>query len=349
MLKAAIIGGTGYGGAELCRQLLQHPEVELTRVSAIDHVGELLGDVHLNLEGVTDLRFEDIPAKEAAAGVDAVLLGLPHTVSSKVVGELRETDVRIIDMSGDFRLRDVDTYNAYYNTTHPHPELLDSFTYGLPELNRSEIKASRRIACPGCFATCTALGLLPLAKGGVLKRLVGTVACTGSSGSGAYAKDGTHHPVRAANLKAYNPLKHRHAPEVEQTLRAAGAGEGFHLDFVPISAPLVRGILATSMVEIDADVTEHQVTDFFESTYSEAPFVKLPKQRLPQVVAIAGTNFAEVGFTFGPQRGDVRTLVVLSAIDNLVKGGAGQALQCMNLTLGLAENAGLVGDFGIWP
>ena len=349
MYRAAIIGGTGYGGAELCRQLLQHPSVELVRVSAIDHVGEALGEVHHNLLGVTDLVFEELPAREVGRNVDVVFLGLPHTVSSRIVGELADAEALLIDLSGDFRLRDVGAYNASYHTTHPHPELIPGFVYGLPELNRRALERARRVASPGCFATAIGLGLVPLAQAGLLQHPVGTVACTGSSGSGAYAKAGTHHPVRAGNLKAYKPLVHQHRPEIEQILRDAGAGPGFALDFVPVSAPLVRGILATSMTSVPAGVGEGEVREAFAGAYRSEPFVKLPQKRLPEVVAVAGTNFAEVGFALGAPRGDVRTLTVVSAIDNLVKGGAGQAVQSMNICLGLPETAGLVGYLGIWP
>lgn len=349
MYRAAIIGGTGYGGAELCRQLLQHPDIELLRVSAIDHVGQRLGEVHLNLEGHTDLVFEDVPAREVASGVDVVLLGLPHTVSSTIVGEIADLDVRIIDLSGDFRLRDVAVYNAHYHTEHPHPELIEQFVYGLPELNRDRIKEARWVASPGCFATCITLGLLPLARAGLLQGPVRTVACTGSSGSGAYAKPSTHHPIRVNNLKAYKILRHQHRPEIEQSFRDAGAGPGARLDFVPISAPLARGILATSLIDVPADTDEADLAERYRETFRDHPFVKVVSHRTPEVVAVAGTNYAEVGFQLGPRDGDVRPLVALCAVDNLIKGGAGQAVQSLNLCLGLPETSGLIGTMGIWP
>lgn len=349
MFKAAIIGGTGYGGAELCRQLLQHPDVDLTRVSAIDNVGKKLGEVHYNLFERTDLVFEEMPAEEVAEGMDVVFLGLPHTVSSSVAPKLMDRGVKVIDMSGDFRLHDQATYERFYKTDHPRPDLLGTFVYGLPELNREQIREADYVASPGCFATTVAVGLLPFARAGLLNSHVHTVACTGSSGSGAYAKPATHHPIRAGNLKIYSPLNHRHQPEVEQTLGYAGAGDGFRLDFVPVSAPLVRGILANSVFEIPADMDESDVAQLYAETFGESPFVKIVEGRFPEVVAIAGTNYVEVGFSLGEVDGETRSVVATSALDNLVKGGAGQAVQSMNLALGLDEGAGLVSYMGIWP
>lgn len=349
MYKASIIGGTGYGGAELCRQLLQHPEVELVRVCSIDNVGKNIGEVHYNLYGRTDLAFEELPPEEAADGVDVVFLGLPHTVSSKIAPQLVDLDVKLIDMSGDYRLRDLSTYEKYYNHEHPSSHLLGTFAYGLPEMNRAQIREAKHIACPGCFATTISLGLLPFAQAGLLDSRVRTVACTGSSGSGAYAKQGTHHPLRAGNLKIYKPLDHQHRPEIEQTLYEAGASSDFHLDFVPVSAPLVRGILANSMFDVPAELEEEDILALYEKTFGESPFVKVVRGRYPEVVAIAGTNYVEVGFELGAKSDGKRTVVATSALDNLVKGGAGQAVQSMNLTLGLEEDAGFSSYMGIWP
>jgi len=349
MFRAAIIGGTGYGGAELCRQLLHHPDVELCRVSAIDSVGKKLGDVHLNLAHVTDLRFEDLPPQEAAKGMDAVFLGLPHTVSCELAPKLLDSGAKVIDLSGDFRLRDAATYAKHYHHEHPHPELLGTFVYGLPELNRAAIREADRIASPGCFATAIGLGLVPFARAGWLNSSVSTVACTGSSGSGAYASASTHHPVRAANLKAYKILGHQHRPEIEQTVRDAGAAQSFRIDFVPVSAPLVRGILATSLFEVPAETTADDVRRVLAEAFGDSPFIKLLEGREPEVVAVAGTNYVELGFKLGDKDGARRPIAVITAIDNLVKGGAGQAVQSMNIALGLAEDAGLVGYYGIWP
>lgn len=349
--RAAVIGGTGYGGAELIRLLLGHPAVALARVTSIDRVDEPLEAVHLNLPA-TGLTFEDVPPAEAARGVDVVFLALPHKVSAAIGAALSDVDARVIDLSGDFRLRDADAYARHYGQTHPHPEELDGrWVYGLPELNRDALRTARRVASPGCFATTIALGLLPLARGGLLRGRVQTVACTGSSGSGAYASAGTHHPLRANNLKAYKVLDHQHRPEIEQTLSDAAARAGhadaWSLEFVPVSAPLTRGILAQSFVGVPADVTDARVAELFAAAYDDAPFVRVVR-RQPEAVAIKGSMYVDVAWTLGAPRDGVRPLVVASAADNLVKGGAGQAVQSMNLTLGLPETAGLAAP-ALWP
>lgn len=345
--KAAVIGGSGYGGGEMIRRLLLHPEVELVRVSSLDFVGEPLGAAHPNLEGLTDLRFESMPPEEAAKGVDVVLLGLPHKVSAEVVPKLMPSGVRIVDMSGDFRLKSADAYEKHYGKKHPCPELFEKFVYGLPELNRESIKQSRYVASPGCFATTIELGLLPLAKAGWLQGSIETVGITGSSGSGIVPSAGTHHPVRAGNLRTYKPLSHQHVPEIEETLAAAGA-KHVALRFVPVSAPLSRGIFATSFVRVDASVPKEALEAAAQKAYASEPFVRVPRGRLPEVVAVAGSNYVEVAIVPGPLEDGARLVTCFSVTDNLIKGGAGQAIQNMNLILGLDEKLSLE-DPGGYP
>jgi N-acetyl-gamma-glutamyl-phosphate/LysW-gamma-L-alpha-aminoadipyl-6-phosphate reductase len=346
--KAAIIGGSGYGGAEMARRLLMHPDVELVRVASIDHVGEPLGAVHPNLEGATDLKFEDLTPAQAVEGCDVALLALPHKVTAAKVPELIRAGVKIVDMSGDFRLRDAATYEKFYAATHPHPELLGTFVYGLPELNRKAIAQSSYVASPGCFATTIELALLPLARAGLLDGVVVHVqGITGSSGSGIAPQAGTHHPSRAGNLKTYKPLEHQHVPEIVQTLADAGA-KGVELRFVPVSAPLTRGIFATCFLELPAEIDSKRLAGLFDEAYVREPFVRRPLKRLPEVVAVAGSNYTEVGFAVGPVFKDKRTVTCFSAIDNLIKGGAGQAIQNMNIVLGVDEKASLE-DVGNWP
>ncbi len=346
--KAAIIGGSGYGGAEMARRLLLHPEVELVRVASIDHVGEPLGAVHPNLDGATDLVFEDLPPAEAARGCDVALLALPHKVTAAKVPELIAAGVKIVDMSGDFRLRDAAAYEKFYGAKHPHPELLGTFVYGLPELNRAEIKRAKYVASPGCFATAMELALLPLARAGLLDHAtVHVTGITGSSGSGIAPGATTHHPSRAGNLRTYKPLEHQHVPEVVQTLRDAGARD-VALQFVPVSAPLVRGIFVTAFLELPGDVTPEKLGALYDAFYQGAAFVRRPKKRLPEVVAVAGSNYAEVGLSVGAVHGERRTVTCFAVTDNLIKGGAGQAIQNMNLMLGVDEKASLE-DLGSWP
>ncbi|HET9987612.1 MAG TPA: N-acetyl-gamma-glutamyl-phosphate reductase [Kofleriaceae bacterium] len=347
--KAAIIGGSGYGGAEMARRLLIHPDVELVRVASIDHVGEPLGAVHPNLDGVTDLKFEDLTPAQAAAGCDVALLALPHKVTAAKVPELIAAGVKIVDMSGDFRLRDQASYETHYGAKHPHPELLGTFVYGLPELNRAQIKAAKYVASPGCFATTIELALLPLARAGMIDNAtIHVQGITGSSGSGIAPSAATHHASRVGNLKTYKPLDHQHVPEIVQTLHDSGA-KNVEIRFVPISAPLTRGIFATCFIEVPAEIDAGKLASLFDERYAREPFVRRPgNKRLPEVVAVAGSNYAEVGFAVGPATNGKRTVTVFCALDNLIKGGAGQAIQNMNLILGVDEKASLE-DVGNWP
>jgi N-acetyl-gamma-glutamyl-phosphate reductase len=346
--KAAVLGGSGYGGAELVRRLLLHPEVELVRVASVDFVGEPLGAAHPPLEGVP-LRFEDLTPREAAEGVDVAMLALPHKVTAGKIPEIADgTSAKIVDMSGDHRLKDPAVYARWYGQAHPHPERIASFVYGLPELHREEIRRARFVASPGCFATTIELSLLPLARAGLLSgALVHVHGITGSSGSGVAAGPGTHHPVRMANVKAYKVLEHQHVPEIVQTLEAAGARE-VDVRFVPVSGPLGRGIFATSFVELPEEWTEARIRALYEDAYASEPFVRVPRGRLPEVAAVSGSNHAEVGVAVGEARRGRRTAALFGATDNLVKGGAGQAIENMNLVLGLPETLALE-DRGPWP
>jgi N-acetyl-gamma-glutamyl-phosphate reductase len=347
--KAAVIGGSGYGGAEIIRRLLVHPDVELVRVASIDSIGEPLSAVHPNLEGRTDLVFENIPAHEAAKGMDVVLLGLPHKVSAKMMPDIMKTSARVVDLSGDFRLRDPIAYKKYYGADHPAPEMLEkgTFVYGLPELHRERIKQARYVASPGCFATTIELALLPLAKAKMLSGPIEIVGITGSSGSGITPGATTHHPSRALNLRTYKPLDHQHVPEILLTLKEAGAGD-VTLRFVPVSAPLTRGIFATCFAHVDPSISPEAIKALYAEAYASEPFVRVPKKRLPEVVAVSGSNYAEVGVQVGDTTDGRRVVACFGATDNLIKGGAGQGIQNMNLMLGLDERLTLE-DPGPWP
>jgi N-acetyl-gamma-glutamyl-phosphate reductase len=350
-IKAAVIGGSGYGGGEILRRLLLHPQVEVARVASVDFVGEPIWVAHPNLEGRTELTFEGITPAEAAAGMDVVLLGLPHKVSATKMPELMATGARVIDLSGDFRLRDAALYKRYYHADHPCPERLTdgTFVYGLPELNRDAIKGAKYVASPGCFATTIELALLPLAKAGLLEGAVEVVGITGSSGSGVVPSAGTHHPTRAVNLRTYKPLDHQHIPEITQTLRDAGA-KSVDIRFVPVSAPLSRGIFATCFAHVPDSTSAEQIHALYTEMYRNEPFVRIPSKRLPEVAAVKGTNFAEVGLQVGTDFAEPgkRVVACFAATDNLVKGGAGQAIQSLNLMFGFDERATME-DPGGWP
>ena len=333
MAQVVIVGGTGYGGSELLRILLFHPGVEVAAVTSREKAGESVASVHKNLRGLTRLAFSGDPVA-ASKGADVVFLSLPHGKAMEIVPKLDER-ARVVDLSGDFRLTDPREYERWYGAPHTASGLIDGFVYGLPEANRAAIRAARRVASPGCFATAVLLGLVPLAKAGLLEGPVVADCKTGSSGSGAVPGDGTHHPRRASAFLAYKPFTHQHVPEMMQALRAAGA-KGVELTFQPHSAPLVRGIFASLYVRLPASAGDDAVRQAFERAYANEPFVRLVDGS-PDVTWVKNTNFADIGFAR-----EGRSLVVFVAIDNLVKGGAGQGVQSMNLMLGLEEKAGLV-------
>jgi N-acetyl-gamma-glutamyl-phosphate reductase len=345
--RAAVLGGSGFAGAELVRRLLLHPEVELVRVGAADHLGEPLAAALPQLEGRTALRFENPSPEQAVEGVDVVMMGLPQAASLAVVAAAVARNVRVIDLSGAFRLKDPAAYAQFYGAPHPRPDLLAEFVYGLPEQNREQIRGARYLASPGCFATAIELGLLPLARAGFLRGDIETVGITGSSGSGVTPSPTTHHPTRSQNLRTYKPLQHQHTPEIEELLTSAG-GRDLKLSFVPVSAPLSRGIFASSFVRVPASVPEAALREAFARATSAEPFLRTPEQRLPEVVAVAGSNYAEIGFVLGPMRGSERLLTAVACLDNLIKGGAGQAIQNLNLMLGLDETLTLE-DVGPYP
>ncbi len=336
---AGVYGATGYLGAELLRRLLIHPHVSLRRVCADDHLGQNLAAAQPHLEGWSDLSYERIPDEDRDPP-DVLFLALPHEVSWRVAQNLRHTSTRIIDCSGAFRLKEAESYSRHYGHVHPHPDLLERFVYGLPEVNRELLRGAQYVASPGCFATCIELGLLPLARAGLLEGPIDTVAITGSSGAGSVALPTTHHPSRAGNLRVYKPLSHPHAPEIEALLSAEGARSP-EVNFVPVAAPLVRGILATSLARVSGSHSQADLDGWVDTSYAHSTFTRRPKNRLPEVVAVAGSNFAEVSLVAGPTRDGVQTITCVSALDNLMKGGAGQAIQNMNLMLGLEESTAL--------
>ena len=349
-VKVSLIGGAGYGASEILRHLLVRDDVEVLKISSKDFVGQSVSQVHRTLVGFDDLMIEDISPAECAKGADIVFLAMPHIITAKVAMELFDLDVRIIDLSGDFRLNKLEDYIRDYAPSHPCPERLGTFTYGMPELHRDEIKTAKHVASPGCFATCIAMGLLPLAAAGLLKNAnVRTVAMTGSSGSGVKPQAGTHHPVRVNNLKAYKVLHHQHRAEIVQTLCSAGA-EMVSLDFVPISAPLARGILAVSQLDLPEGMSEADIQSIYQDYYASHQLVSVMKKGMaPEVVAVSGTARVEIGVDVRiDELTGKRTLCCTSAIDNLIKGGAGQAIQSFNLMTGKEAHFGLTSP-GLWP
>jgi N-acetyl-gamma-glutamyl-phosphate reductase common form len=334
-IKVGIFGGSGYGGAELLRLLLPRADVEIKLVTANEHAGKAVSDVHRNLFGLTDLKFERAPEDLAAlAELDCLFLGLPHGQALELVPKF-PADVKVIDLSGDFRLGDAELFATFYGREHTAMDLQGEFVYGLTETNRTAIAKADRIANPGCFATATLLGLAPLAASGLIDGHVVVDAKTGSSGSGAKAAANTHHPQRSNSFYAYKPFAHQHVPEIEQHLRAVGDWAS-ELVFMTHSLPVSRGIFASIYASLKRELTEADLRALYAEFYKDSFFVRLVPGS-PDINWVKTTNYCDLGFA---ARG--RQAVVFSAIDNLVKGAAGQAIQNMNLMFGLEEKTGLV-------
>ena len=335
-IKVAIFGGSGYGGSELLRILLFHPHVDVVLVTANEHAGKTVAEVHRNLQGLTDLSFVKQP--ETLDGVldnvDCVFFALPHGQAMSLVPGI-PPQVKVIDLSGDFRLRDQSLFESHYKQPHTAMDAQAGFVYGLTETNREAVRTARLIANPGCFATATLLGLAPLVANGLLAGRVVVDAKTGSSGSGAKAASNTHHPQRMTSFYAYKPFTHQHVPEIEQELTHVGDWTN-ELIFMTHSLPVARGIFASIYVETKRELTQSQLHQLFADYYSESFFIRLVEGS-PDINWVKTTNFCDLGFAV---RG--KQAVVFSALDNLVKGAAGQAVQNMNLMFGLDEKTGLL-------
>jgi N-acetyl-gamma-glutamyl-phosphate reductase len=340
-IKVGIEGGAGFTGGELIRILVNHPKAEIVGVTSSTFPGQPVFMAHPNLRGRTELRFtQKLPYEK----LDVLFMAGGHGDAMQTIPAIirKAGKLRVIDLSGDFRLKDPALYPSWYARKHKAPEYLKKFTYGLVELNRGSLKKARLVANPGCFATAAALALGPLAKAGATGT-VAVTAVTGSSGSGASPSLVTHHPTRAANMRAYKPFRHQHVPEVEQVLQQqAGGKKTMNLSLVPVSGPFTRGIYAVCQAELPKGWTAETVKDAYRKAYKDCTFVRLVEEP-PSLNAVNGSNHCDVYVTV--QQGRVG---VISAIDNLVKGAAGQAVQNMNVMLGLDERTGL--DFaGHYP
>lgn len=344
-IKAAIFGGSGYGGSELLRILLFHPDVEIAFVTANEHAGKCVSDVHKNLLGLTDIDFQSAPGDlTALSDIDVAFFALPHGQALGLVPQL-SPNVKAIDISGDFRIDDPEIFKKFYKLDHGASDLQNKFVYGLTETNRDAIRNAKYVANPGCFATATLLALAPLvgrrgstheSEGeiGISGRIV-VDAKTGSSGSGAKPAANTHHPQRANSFYAYKPFQHQHLPEIEQHLRALGSFEN-ELVFMTYSLPVSRGIFASCYAETDRNIPSDELQSIYRNYYRDSFFVRLVDGS-PDINWVKHTNFCDIAV-----HPNSKQIVVFSAIDNLVKGAAGQAVQNMNLMFGLDEKTGLI-------
>jgi N-acetyl-gamma-glutamyl-phosphate/LysW-gamma-L-alpha-aminoadipyl-6-phosphate reductase len=341
-VRASIAGGSGYTGGELLRLLLGHPHVEVGQVTSERRAGKRVVGAHPNLRKRTTLTF--VRAEELEP-CDVLFLCLPHGASGEQIERNLGLAPVLIDLSADFRLRNPADYPRWYGHEHPHPELLSEFVYGIPELHREEMRTANRISSAGCLATAAILAQYPLAREAVidLNRPVVVEVKTGSSGAGADEGQASHHPERSGVMRSFKPTGHRHTAEVEQELRAPSTGRGPCISFSATAVEAVRGVLATAHVFLAQPVTERDLWQIFRRCYGQEPFIRLVKEsgglhRYPEPKILTGSNYCDVGFELDP-RGD--RVVVLAAIDNLMKGAAGQAVQAMNIRFGFEEEAGL--------
>ena len=343
MTSVSIVGGSGYGGGELLRILLDHPNTEVAQVTSRSHLGEYVYQTHPNLRKRTQLKFSDPAALDP---VDVLFLALPHGQAQHNIEKYASLAPRIVDLSADFRLRDAAFYKKWYNEDHAAPEWLSKFTYGLPELHRADLATASYVSGVGCNATASNLALLPLVKAGLIE-LDSPIIIelkVGSSEGGAEGNPGSHHPERSNVIRTFSPFGHRHTAEVMQELGVK------NISLTMTSVDLVRGVLATAHATVKPGVATKDLWKAYRAVATENPFVRVVKEqrgiyRVPEPKILAGSNYADLGFDLDESTGHV---VSMCAIDNLMKGASGSAVQCMNLMLGLDEATGM-GFPGLHP
>ena len=335
-MKVSIVGGSGYTGGELLRILLFHPQVEIAQATSESHVGEYVYQQHPNLRKRTQLQFTSRAMLQAC---DVLFLALPHGEAQKNIDHYLSLAPKIVDLSADFRLKDPAFYKKWYHADHAAPQHLGSFVYGLPEVQREAMKTATRISGVGCNATASILALLPLVKANLidLNKPIIVDLKTGSSEGGASVNPGSHHPEKSHSVRAYAPTGHRHTAEVIQELGL----KDVHLSMTAVE--LVRGVLAAAHVFVKSGVAEKDLWKAYRAAYNNEPFVRIVKDktgihRVPDPKILSGSNYVDVGFDLDPNTGRV---VSLAAIDNLMKGAAGSAVQAMNIMCGFEETTGL--------
>lgn len=332
MIRASIVGGSGYVGGELLRLLLGHPAVQVTAVTSRSQKAKPVSKIHQNLAKLTDLAFVDEKLDALAEVSDVIFLALPHGKSMQRVPAVIDR-VRVVDLGADYRLKDARVFAQYYGMEHTSPELLREAVYGLTEFNREAIRNARLVACPGCYPTGALLALMPLFMKGLLSSNVVVDSKTGSSGSGSTPSFPTHHPERAQDFTAYGLFRHRHYPEIVQELLGC-TSQPLDLTFTPHSTPMVRGIFTTAYVFLDQSISHGDLSEIFMQYYAQEVFIRLVEQARSAVVT--HSNYCDISFAC-----DRHKVIITSAIDNLIKGAAGQAVQNMNVMFDLPEQMGL--------
>lgn len=339
MIDVAIIGAPGYAGVELTRLVLGHPEMRLVLATSAAEAGKRIADVYPAFSALTDLAYEEPDAAEIAKRAQLAFLGVPHTAAMAIAPELLEAGLTVVDASADFRLKDQATYETWYDVSHTAPQLLPQAVYGLPEQDRSQLPDAKLIACPGCYPTASILAALPALEAGLAQgRHVIVDAKSGVSGAGRTPGAGTHYPTVTDSMQAYKVTTHRHTPEIEQQLSLA-AGKEMRVTFSPHLVPMNRGLLSSVYVDLAQEMSTAEAVALYAERYAGEPFVTVhPAGRMPATNEVRGSNRAHIGVAVDEHTG---TLVASCAIDNLVKGTSGQAVQCANLALGYQETMGL--------
>lgn len=339
MIKVGIIGSTGYAGGELARLLLQRDDVKITWYGSKSYVDQKYASIYQNMFQIVDDTCMDDNMKELAGQVDVVFTATPQGLCASLIDEEVLSKVKVIDLSADFRIRDVSVYEQWYKIKHPTPEYIKEAVYGLPEINREKIRAARLIANPGCYPTCSTLAIYPLVKEGLIDANTIIIdAKSGVSGAGRGAKVDNLYCEVNESCKAYGVASHRHTPEIEEQLTYA-AGHPVTLSFTPHLIPMNRGILITAYATLLKDVSYDEIKAVYGKYYDHEQFVRvLEKDVTPQTRWVEGSNFVDVNFKIDPR---TKRVVMMGAMDNVVKGAAGQAIQNMNLLFGLPENTGL--------
>lgn len=339
MIKVGIIGSTGYAGGELARLLLQRDDAEIKWFGSKSYVDQKYASVYQNMFQIVDDTCMDDNMEKLADQVDVVFTATPQGLCASLVNEEILSKVKIIDLSADFRIKDVETYEKWYKIKHPAPEFIKEAVYGLPEINREAIKKARLVANPGCYPTCSTLSIYPLAKEGLINMDTLIIdAKSGVSGAGRGAKVDNLYCEVNESCKAYGVAVHRHTPEIEEQLSYA-AGKPVTLNFTPHLIPMNRGILITAYASLTRDVSYEEVRAVYDRYYTKELFVRVLEEDVcPQTRWVEGSNFVDVNFKIDPR---TKRIIMMGAMDNVVKGAAGQAIQNMNLLFGLPENTGL--------
>ena len=339
MIKVGIIGATGYAGGELVRILMGHKDAEIKWYGSRSYVDQKYADVYRNMFQIVDAKCMDDNMEELADQVDVIFTATPQGLCASLVNEEILSKTKIIDLSADFRLKDVNVYEEWYKIEHKAPQYIDEAVYGLCEINRDLVKSARIVANPGCYTTCSILTAYPLAKEGLIDMSTLIIdAKSGTSGAGRGAKLPNLYCEVNENIKAYGVATHRHTPEIEEQLGYA-SGEKVVLNFTPHLVPMNRGILATEYATLKKKVTYEEVKAVYDQYYAKEKFVRvLDRDVCPETKWAEGSNYVDIGFKIDPR---TNRIIMMGAIDNLVKGAAGQAVQNMNLLFGLPEDEGL--------